>query len=172
MDTVTADKTHRGHAIIEQVNADLKNSALARLPSGVYTANAAWLVCAVIAFNLTRAAAILTGDELAKATTGTVRRELINIATRLAASARRITLHLPIGSISGQRCSTRPADNPPPRPDHHAEPRPNPTRSVEQSRSEAGPSSTPGKTQHHAAPESKTQLKPIGGSRLSAVHVA
>jgi hypothetical protein len=39
-DTVTADKTHRGHAIIEQVNADLKNSALAHLPSGVF-ANAA-----------------------------------------------------------------------------------------------------------------------------------
>lgn len=97
MDTVTADKTHRGHAIIEQVNADLKNSALAHLPSGVFTANAAWLVLAVIAFNLTRAAATLTGHELAKATTGTIRRKLINIATRLAASARRITLHLPVG---------------------------------------------------------------------------
>jgi hypothetical protein len=40
LDAVTADKTHRGHAIIEQVNADLKNSALAHLPSGVFTANA------------------------------------------------------------------------------------------------------------------------------------
>jgi hypothetical protein len=29
LDTVTADKTHRGHAIIEQVHADLKDSALA-----------------------------------------------------------------------------------------------------------------------------------------------
>ena len=60
-DTVAADKTHRGHAIIEQVHADLKNSALAHLPSGQFTANAAWLVLAVIAFNLTRAAATLTG---------------------------------------------------------------------------------------------------------------
>ena len=34
LDTVSADKTHRGHAIIEQVHADLKNSALAHLPSG------------------------------------------------------------------------------------------------------------------------------------------
>ena len=59
LDTVAADKTHRGHAIIEQVHADLKNSALAHLPSGVFTANAAWLVLAVIAFNLTRAAATL-----------------------------------------------------------------------------------------------------------------
>jgi hypothetical protein len=32
LDTVTADKTHRGHTIIEQVHADLKNSALAHLP--------------------------------------------------------------------------------------------------------------------------------------------
>ena len=61
LDTVAADKTHRGHAVIEQVHADLKNSALAHLPSGVFTANAAWLVLAVIAFNLTRAAASLTG---------------------------------------------------------------------------------------------------------------
>jgi hypothetical protein len=95
METVTADKTHRGHAIIEQVNADLKNSALAHLPSGVFTANAAWLVCAVIAFNLARAAATLTGNELAKALTGTIRRKLINVAARIASSARRITLHLP-----------------------------------------------------------------------------
>jgi hypothetical protein len=97
MDTVTADKTHRGHAIIEQVHADLKNSALAHLPSGVFTANAAWLVCAVMAFNLTRAAATLAGNELAKATTGTLRRKLIHVAARIASSARRITLHLPAG---------------------------------------------------------------------------
>src|SRR5674476_653975 len=38
LDTVAADKTHRGHAIIEQVHADLKNSALAHLPSGKFTA--------------------------------------------------------------------------------------------------------------------------------------
>jgi hypothetical protein len=33
-DTVAADRIHRRHAIIEQVHADLKNSALAHLPSG------------------------------------------------------------------------------------------------------------------------------------------
>ena len=43
-DTVAADKTHRAHAIIEQVHADLKASALAHLPSGKFNANAAWLV--------------------------------------------------------------------------------------------------------------------------------
>lgn len=96
MDTVTADKTHRGHAIIEQVNADLKHSALAHLPSGVFTANAAWLVLAVMAFNLTRAAATIAGNDLARALTATIRRKLINVAARIAASARRLTLHLPL----------------------------------------------------------------------------
>jgi Transposase DDE domain group 1 len=95
LDTVTADKTHRGHAIIEQVHADLKDSALAHLPSGVFAANAAWLVLACMAFNLTRAAATLTGAALAKATTATIRRKLIHVPARIASSARRLTLHLP-----------------------------------------------------------------------------
>ncbi|OPX05655.1 IS1380 family transposase [Gordonia sp. i37] len=95
LDTVTADQTHRGHAIIEQVHADLKASALAHLPSGKFCANAAWLVCAVIAFNLTRAAATLGGQRLAKATPSTIRRTLICIPARIASSARRITMHLP-----------------------------------------------------------------------------
>ncbi len=95
LDTVAADKTHRGHAIIEKVHADLKNSALAHLPSGKFTANAAWLVLAVIAFNLTRTAATITGPALARATTATIRRKLITVPARVATSARRITLHLP-----------------------------------------------------------------------------
>ncbi|MGW0456024.1 IS1380 family transposase [Gordonia sputi] len=95
LDTVTADKTHRGHAIIEQVHADLKASALAHLPSGKFCANAAWLVCAVIAFNLTRATASLGGRRLAKATTPTIRRTLICVPARIASSARRLALHLP-----------------------------------------------------------------------------
>ncbi len=95
LDTVTADQVHRRHAIIEQVNADLKRSALAHLPSGTFTANAAWLVLAVIAFNLTRAAATISGAGLAKATTATIRRKLIAIPARVASSGRRIRLHLP-----------------------------------------------------------------------------
>lgn len=94
--TVTADKIHRQHAVIEQVHADLKNSALAHLPSNSFSANAAWLVCAVMAFNLTRAAGTLTGDpKLTKATTGTLRRTLVSVPARIASSARRLTLHLP-----------------------------------------------------------------------------
>lgn len=97
LDTITADTIHRGHAIIEQVNADLKNSALAHLPSGTFTANSAWLVLAVMAFNLTRAAATLAGHGLAKAVTATIRRTLITVPARIASSARRLTLHLPTG---------------------------------------------------------------------------
>jgi hypothetical protein len=95
LDTVASDKTHRGHAVIEQVHSDLKGSALAHLPSGVFTANAAWLVLAVIAFNLARAAASVTEPDLVKATTATIRRKLITVPARVATSARRITLHLP-----------------------------------------------------------------------------
>ncbi|WP_270887108.1 transposase, partial [Pedococcus sp. 5OH_020] len=97
LDAVAADKTHRGHAVIEQVHADLKNAALAHLPSGNFTANAAWLVLAVIAFNLTRAAATLTGPQLAKATTATIRRRLVHVPARAARRARRLVLHLPAG---------------------------------------------------------------------------
>lgn len=95
LDTIAADKTHRHHAVIEQVHADLKNSALAHLPSGVFTANAAWLVLAVIAFNLSRAAGSVAAPDLARVTTATIRRTLITVPARVAASARRITMHLP-----------------------------------------------------------------------------
>jgi len=95
LDTVAADQTHRRHAIIENVHADLKASALAHLPSGVFNANAAWLVCAVMAFNLTRAAATVTATAvLARAATATIRRKLINVPARIATSARRLRLHL------------------------------------------------------------------------------
>ena len=95
LDTVTADKTHRQHAIIEQVNADLKDSALAHLPSGIFTANAAWLVLATIAFNLSRAVGTLAGAELGKARSGTIRRKLIQVPARISTSARKLVLHLP-----------------------------------------------------------------------------
>ena len=92
---LAAEADHRRHAIIEQVIADLKNSALAHLPSGHFAANSAWLVLAAIAFNLTRAAGALTSSFHAKATTATLRRQLINVAARITRSARRSTLRLP-----------------------------------------------------------------------------
>ena len=95
LDTVTADQIHRQRAIIEQVNADRKHSALAHLPSGIFTANAAWLVLAVIAFTLTRAAGTITGPALAKATTSTIHRKLVSVPARIASSGRHIRLHPP-----------------------------------------------------------------------------
>jgi Transposase DDE domain group 1 len=90
-----AEADHRRHAIVEQVIADLKNGPLAHLPSGRFAANSAWLVLAGIAFNLTRAVGALTSLTHAKATTATIRAQLINIAARVATSARCTTLHLP-----------------------------------------------------------------------------
>jgi Transposase DDE domain group 1 len=95
LNTVAADKTHRRHAIIEQVNADLKDSALAHLPSGNFAANSAWLVTAVMAFNLTRTAGVLAAGAFVKARTATIRRKLIHIPARIATSARKVRLHLP-----------------------------------------------------------------------------
>ncbi|MGL5248786.1 MAG: IS1380 family transposase, partial [Brooklawnia sp.] len=94
---VEAETTHRDHAVIEAVFADLKNGPLAHAPSGKFTANAAWLVLTAIAFNLTRTAARLASSTLGKARTATVRRTLIAVAARIAKQARRWRLHLPSG---------------------------------------------------------------------------
>src|SRR4051794_2302773 len=90
-----AETTHRQHAVIEQVPAGLKAGPLALLPSGKFAANSAWLVLAAMAFNLPRAAGALASTFHAKATTGTIRAQLIAVPTRLARSARRLRLHLP-----------------------------------------------------------------------------
>jgi hypothetical protein len=92
-----AEADHRRHAIIEQVHADLKNGPLAHLPSKSFAANSAWLVLAAMAFNLTRAAGTLASTVHAKATTATLRAQLVNVAARVATSGRRSTLHLPTG---------------------------------------------------------------------------
>jgi hypothetical protein len=97
IELVQVEKQHRGHAIIEQLNADLKDSAMAHMPSGVFTANAAWLTLAAIAHNLTRAAGALASRFHAKARTGTIRRHLIIVPARIARRARHFTLHLPKG---------------------------------------------------------------------------
>jgi hypothetical protein len=95
LDTVAADKTHRAHAIIEHVHADLKSGPLAHMPSGNFQANAAWLALAIITFNLIRATGTICAGDHARATTTTLRRKIITIPARIASSARTITLHLP-----------------------------------------------------------------------------
>jgi len=92
---LAAEATHRDHAIIEQVFADLKSGPLTRLPSGRINANGAWLVLAAIAFNLTRAAGSMASRFHAKATTATIRAQLITVPARIARSGRRTRIHLP-----------------------------------------------------------------------------
>ncbi len=95
LDMLQAEHYHRRHAIVEQVIADLKSGPLAHLPSGKFNANPAWLACAVIAFNLTRAAGALASTFHAKATTATIRGHLIAVPARIASSARTVLMHLP-----------------------------------------------------------------------------
>jgi hypothetical protein len=94
-DTATADRTHRDHAVIETVFADLIDGPLAHMPSGRFAANAAWTTAAVIAHNLGRAAAVTAGGRLAKARAATLRRKLIAVPARPARPQRRPVLHLP-----------------------------------------------------------------------------
>jgi hypothetical protein len=93
--TLQAEADHRRHAIIEQVIADLKHGPLAHLPSGRFAANSAWLVLAAMAFNLTRALGTLASSVHARATTATIRAQLITVAARVTRSARRTRLRLP-----------------------------------------------------------------------------
>jgi hypothetical protein len=92
---VQAEAQHRQHAIIEQINADLIAGPLAHLPSGRFSANDAWLACAGLAHNLTRAAGHLAAGAWKTARTATIRTRVINVAARLAHRARNIHLHLP-----------------------------------------------------------------------------
>ena len=95
---VQAEGQHRDHALVEQVIADLGAGPLAHLPSGVFNANAAWLVIAAIAHNLLRAAGTRAGRRYAKARTATIRRDLIAMPARTARHGRgHLTLHLPEG---------------------------------------------------------------------------
>src|SRR6185436_7622908 len=93
--TAEADITHRRHAIIETTFADLIDGSLAHIPSRLFSANCAWLACAVIAHNLLRAAGVIAGGDHAVARGATLRRDLINVPARFAAPARKPMLHLP-----------------------------------------------------------------------------
>ena len=91
-----AESLHRGHAIIEQVNADLIDGPLAHMPSGSFAANAAWLACAAIAHNLIHAAGALASPFHAAARASTIRRDLITVPARIARTGHAdLTCHLP-----------------------------------------------------------------------------
>ena len=93
--TAQADITHRRHAIIETVFADLIDGPLAHLPSGRFAANSAWAICAAITHNLLRAAGTLSSDRHAVARGATLRRQIVTVPARLTRPQRRRVLHLP-----------------------------------------------------------------------------
>jgi Transposase DDE domain group 1 len=98
VEQVQAEGQHRDHAVVEQVFADVTSGPLAHMPSGVFTANAAWLSIAAMAHNLVRAAGALASLPFAKARAATIRRDLIAVAARTARHGRsHLTLHLPEG---------------------------------------------------------------------------
>jgi hypothetical protein len=90
-----ADITHRRHAIIETVFADLIDGPIAHLPSGRFPANAAWAICAAMNHNLLRAAGTLAGGKHAVARGATLRRRIVATPARVALPQRRPVLHLP-----------------------------------------------------------------------------
>ena len=63
-----------------------------QITSGSFAANSAWLVLAAIAFNLTRAAGAIASIFHTRATTATIRRQLIAVPGRLARSARQLAV--------------------------------------------------------------------------------
>jgi hypothetical protein len=91
-----ADITHRQHAVIESVFADLIDGPLAHMPSGVFPANAAWAILAAITHNLLRATGTLADRAHAVARGATLRRHLVNVPARIARPQGKRTLHLPV----------------------------------------------------------------------------
>lgn len=96
MPLIQAEQTHRQHAVVEGLNADPIDGPLAHLPSGSFSANAAWVAYAAMCHNRLRAAGTLASAFHAKARGATVRWHLINVPARLARSGRgHIRLHQP-----------------------------------------------------------------------------
>jgi PII-like signaling protein len=98
-DPVTlVDQEHRHHAVIELAIRDLKEGAgLSHVPSGHFSANGAWLACAVIAHNLIRWTVLLgEPDHPGRLTVArTFRTQLVAVAGRIVNRAGRLTLRLP-----------------------------------------------------------------------------
>jgi len=95
---VEVDEFHRDHATVELAIRDLKEGAgLEHCPSGNFSANAAWLGCAVLAHNLMRWTALLGDihphDQLTVART--IRTRVLALPGRLVNRSGRRVLRLP-----------------------------------------------------------------------------
>lgn len=95
-DAVDLDADHRRHAVVELAIRDWKEgSAGNHAPSGIYPANAAWVVLAALAHNLIRWVAALGVGIDGPVVTKTIRRRLITLPGRITHRSRRRILHLP-----------------------------------------------------------------------------
>jgi len=98
-DAVEVDAFHRHHAVVELAIRDLKEGAgLEHVPSGNFSANSAWLQCAVLAHNLLRWTVTIGQpgpvDQLSVART--VRIRLLAVPARLVNRAGALTLRGPL----------------------------------------------------------------------------
>ncbi len=85
-DTVSTDAFHRQHAVVELAIRDLKEGAgMEHVPSGDFSANSAWLQCAVLANNLIRWTATIGKEGSVRELTvaRTLRTRLIAIPARV-----------------------------------------------------------------------------------------
>ncbi len=99
-DALPVDAFHRAHATVELDIRDLKDGAgLEHCPSGNFSANGAWLACAVLAHNLLRWTQILgrldNPTDSRPALTRTIRRRLISMPGRLVNRSGTPTLRTP-----------------------------------------------------------------------------
>jgi hypothetical protein len=95
-DMLELEADHRRHAVIEDVVRDLKYGVgLNHLPSGRFSANAAWALLNVIAHNLGRWVVRLGLGPGVAMTTKTLRTRFLALPGRITTSGRRRTLHLP-----------------------------------------------------------------------------
>jgi hypothetical protein len=97
---VEVDAFHRRHAVVELAIRDLKEGAgMEHVPSGHFSANSAWLQCAVLAHNLIRWTATLghVGPIEHATVARTVRMRLIAMPARLVNIAGTMTLRAPLG---------------------------------------------------------------------------
>ena len=92
---IERDEFHRHHAVCELAIRDLKEEGLAHTPSGVFAENAAWLVIASLAHNLTRWVATLGLAITGPVVAATIRRRYLTLPGRITRSARLCTLRLP-----------------------------------------------------------------------------
>jgi hypothetical protein len=91
-----AEAQHRGHAVIEQLNADLIDGPLAHLPSETFNATPPGSSAPPSRTTCSALPDTWPGPRDGKARAATIRNENINVAARTAHRARHIVLHLPV----------------------------------------------------------------------------